>query len=146
MIKVCDEVIDGLIALKFLNESEHVSGHGAEIIFLGVVRDINHGRNVVSVAYDAFPPLAEKTLTEIASEAKEKWGREMQIVILHRTGILKVGEVSLAIAVSSRHRDESYQASRYVIEQIKDRAPIWKKETYSDGETKWLKGHALCQH
>ena len=53
---------------------------------------------------------------------------------------------SLAVAVSSRHRDESYEASRYLIEQLKERAPIWKKEYYTDGESEWLKGHALCGH
>jgi molybdopterin synthase catalytic subunit len=145
MIRVDETLVDGAGALKSLSANGANAGHGAEILFLGVVRDINMGKTVTAVAYDAFGPLAEKTLTEIASEAKIKWGQDLQVVIHHRTGTLKVGEASLAIAVSSRHRDESYQASRYIIEEIKERAPIWKKEFYLDGETEWLKGHALCQ-
>ena len=144
LISVSDTSIDGTTAFSALQSTGQTSSHGAEILFLGVVRDINLGRAVTAVAYDAFAPLAEKILETIADEAKAKWG-DLQIAIFHRTGKLAVGEVSLAIAVSSRHRDESYLASRYVIEEIKARAPIWKKEFYTDGESEWLKGHALCQ-
>jgi molybdopterin synthase catalytic subunit len=145
MIRVSDEAINAMTALNALQSTGATSGHGAEILFLGVVRDINLGRKVTAVAYDAFPPLAEKTLAAIADEARAQWG-DLQIAIFHRTGKLTVGEVSLAIGVSSRHRDESYLASRWIIEEIKERAPVWKKEFYSDGESEWLKGHALCQH
>jgi molybdopterin synthase catalytic subunit len=101
---------------------------------------------VEAVAYDAFQPLAEKVLGEISEEARLKYANDLKVVLQHRTGKLKVGEISLAIAVSSRHRDEAYEASRYIIEELKQRAPIWKKEYYTDGETDWLKGHALCGH
>jgi len=121
-------------------------GHGAQNFFFGAVRSKNLGRTVVAVGYDAFTPLAEATLYEIANEAKAKWGSTLKICIIHRIGKLEVGELSVAVGVSSPHRDESYQVSRYIIEQIKLRAPIWKKEFYDDGETEWLKGHALCQH
>lgn len=125
---------------------EHSIAHGARILFFGVVRKENLGRQVISVAYDAFPPLAEATLTQICKEACTRWGEDLQFRLIHRTGTLKVGEISLAISVSSKHRDESYQASRYVIEELKKRAPVWKKEFYEDGESDWLKGHALCGH
>lgn len=121
-------------------------GHGAQNFFFGAVRAKNFGRTVVAVAYDAFVPLAEATLFEIVRESKAKWGKSLKICVMHRTGKLDVGELSVAIGVSSPHRDECYQASRYIIEQIKQRAPIWKKEFYDNGETEWLKGHALCQH
>ena len=120
--------------------------HGGQCFFFGAVRSQNHGLQVVAVEYDAFIPLAEKTFTEIAHEAIAKWGNDLKIIVRHRTGKLLVGEISVAIGVSSKHRDEAYQASRYVIEQIKVRAPIWKKEYYTNGETEWLKGHSLCQH
>ena len=100
----------------------------------------------MAVSYDAFVPLAEQILKEIADEACKQWGEDLRIFIQHRTGRLEPGEVSVAIGVSSMHRNESYLASRYIIEQIKVRAPIWKKEHYENGETEWLKGHALCQH
>ncbi len=121
-------------------------GHGAQTVFLGRVRDLNHGRKVVAVSYDLFFPLAHAVFTEIAREALAQWGTSMRLGIFHRMGRLDVGEVSVAIGVSSPHRDEAYQASRFVIENIKHRAPIWKKEHYEDGETEWLKGHSLCGH
>lgn len=121
-------------------------GHGAQNFFLGAVREVNAGKQVVAVEYDAHPVLAEAVLKEIALEAQQKWGMDLVIFVQHRVGHLSVGELSVAIGVSSTHRDESYQASRYIIEQIKVRVPIWKKEIYVDGETEWLKGHALCQH
>ncbi|MCM2279943.1 MAG: molybdenum cofactor biosynthesis protein MoaE [Oligoflexia bacterium] len=121
-------------------------GHGAETLFLGVVREHNLGRKVLGVSYDAFAPLAETVLREICKEARARWGESLKFAVTHRTGRLDVGEISVAIAVGSRHRDEAYQASRYVIEELKIRAPIWKKEHYEDGESEWLKGHALCSH
>lgn len=119
--------------------------HGGMNLFFGAVRDFNGGKNVTAVAYDAFEPLAEKILRDIAGEACVRWGESLRICVVHRVGKLSCGDISVAVGVSSRHRDESYQASRYIIEQLKHRAPIWKKEFYEDGETQWLKGHALCQ-
>lgn len=120
--------------------------HGAKLLFTGVVRSTNHGRQVVAVEYDIFKPLAEVIFEQIKQEAKAQWGQDLEIAVEHYTGRLEPGQTSVVIGVSSRHRDECYQASRYVIEQIKHRAPIWKKEFYADGETEWLQGHALCQH
>ena len=138
---VSDKAIEPSAVLEFARDY----GHGAQTTFFGAVRARNAGRNVVAVAYDAFEPLAVQTLREIANEARGKWGHDLKIYVAHRTGSLAVGEVSVGIGVSSKHRDEAYQASRYIIEQIKLRAPIWKKEIYDNGETEWLKGHALCQ-
>lgn len=120
------------------------AGHGAVAYFFGAVRDRNHGRQVTAVSYDAFAPLAARTLEAICEEARRSWGEDLVIHVRHRTGKLRVGEVSVAIGVSSVHRDEAFQASRYVIEELKKRVPIWKKEYYVDGETRWLRGHALC--
>ena len=118
--------------------------HGAELLFLGKIRNSNLGKCVQAVSYDAFTSLAEQILQKICLEAQERWGNDLKIVILHRIGTLQVGDISVAILTTSPHRDESYQASRYLIEQIKHRVPIWKKEHYLDGESEWLKGHALC--
>ncbi len=120
--------------------------HGAKLVFTGVVRSSNHGRQVIAVEYDIFRPLAESVFLQIKQEARTQWGQDLEISIEHVSGRLEPGQTSVVISVSSKHRDESYQASRYVIEQIKKRAPIWKKEFYVDGETEWLAGHALCQH
>lgn len=118
--------------------------HGAEVIFSGRVRDHNLGKKVVAVSYDVFEPLAKKALQDLCIQAAKKWGPRIKIAVVHRVGRLLVGEASVVIAVSSPHRDEAYQASRFIIEQIKHEVPIWKKEHYEDGDTEWLKGHALC--
>ncbi|MGZ3773869.1 MAG: molybdenum cofactor biosynthesis protein MoaE [Pseudobdellovibrionaceae bacterium] len=122
------------------------SKHGAGNIFMGYVRSLNLGRDVIAVEYECYIPLCLKTFQKIAEEALEKWGDDTNIFIVHRHGRLNVGEASVAIAATTRHRDESYRVSRYIIEEIKTRAPIWKKEFYTDGETDWVRGHALCQH
>ena len=120
--------------------------HGAQLIFQGLVRNHNQGKPVLGVSYDVHPVLAAAAFQEIAQEAVAKWGEDLSIQVIHRSGRLNVGECSLVLIVSSKHRDESYQASRYLIEQLKHRAPIWKKEHYRDGDSEWLEGHALCGH
>lgn len=122
------------------------SKHGAMNTFIGIVRSSNLGRDVVAMEYDCFIPLCEKTFFEIAMEAQCKWSPDANILVLHRRGRLEVGEASVAIVATTGHRDESYRITRYIIEEIKTRAPIWKKEYYQDGETDWVQGHALCQH
>lgn len=117
---------------------------GAEVLFLGIVRANNLGHKVQAVSYDCMVPLAEKTLAKIAREALEIVGSEGAVCVIHRIGTLPVGEASVIIGTASPHRSESYKASRHVIEEIKKRLPIWKKEHYEDGESEWLEGHALC--
>ncbi len=140
-VEVSEGAIDPMRALTRVGDC----GHGAQTFFLGVVRDHNFGKRVVAVSYDAFAPLAEKTLRDICLEARGKWGAGLRFAVVHRTGRLGVGEASVAVAVGSPHRAESYEASRYVIEELKVRVPIWKKEHYENGETEWLRGHALCR-
>ncbi len=113
---------------------------GAVLLFLGVVRDHNGGRPVTGMEYEAYREMAESVLGDIAAEVEERW-RTDRIVVLHRIGALDVGEASVAIAVSTPHRAEAYAASRYVIEEIKERLPVWKKEHYEDGDRRWVPGH-----
>ena len=112
---------------------------GASVLFLGVVRDHNDGRSVDGVRYDAYEDMAAQVLSEIVDEAARAAGTD-RIAAVHRVGELKVGEVSVAIAVSSPHRAEAYDASRYVIEEIKKRLPVWKRERYGDGAAEWVEG------
>lgn len=118
--------------------------HGAEVVFIGRIRNYNQGKTVKAVSYDVFIPLAQKTLQTLCEEAQDRWGKDLEIQIIHRTGKVELGGISVMIRVTSTHRDESYQASRYLIEEIKHRVPIWKKEHYTEGESAWLEGHALC--
>ncbi|MFK7824449.1 MAG: molybdenum cofactor biosynthesis protein MoaE [Oligoflexales bacterium] len=126
------------------NSSEDL--HGAEAWFFGRVRKINHGRIVKSLSYDIHMQLADKVLAEICQEAMSNWEGSAKTWVIHSYGDLKVGDLSVIIKASCPHRDESFKLCRYIIEELKKRAPIWKKEYYTDGESEWLKGHALCQH
>lgn len=112
---------------------------GAVLLFLGVVRNHADGRAVRGMHYDAYQSMASAVLREIAGEAAERLGTD-RLSVVHRIGDLGIGEVSVAIAVSSPHRAEAYDASRYVIEEIKKRLPVWKKEHYSDGKATWVEG------
>lgn len=112
--------------------------YGAVVTFLGVVRDFSDGRKLLYLEYEAFPEMAEKKLAEIVQEVKERWNLE-DVAAYHRTGKLKVGEVSLVVAVAAPHRREAFEACQYAIDQLKDRAPIWKKEVWEGGGA-WVEG------
>jgi len=111
---------------------------GAVNVFLGVVRDNNLGRKVDHLVYDAYPSMAEKVMREIAEEAKERFDL-LECAVLHRTGRLQIGETSLLIAVSSGHRAASFEGGHWLVNEIKKRAPVWKKEVWEDGE-EWIEG------
>jgi molybdopterin synthase catalytic subunit len=110
---------------------------GATLLFLGTVREVNDGREVTGIEYSAYRSMAERELADIARETADRFKSE-HIVIEHRLGTLELGEASVAIAVAHPHRGECYEASRYVIEQLKKRVPIWKLEHYVDGERSWV--------
>ena len=111
---------------------------GAINVFLGVVRDTNLGRRVRYLEYDAYPSMAEKVMRELAGEAKERFGL-VDCAVLHRTGRLEIGEASLMIAVSCGHRAESFEAGHWLVNEIKKKVPVWKKEVWEDGEA-WIEG------
>jgi molybdopterin synthase catalytic subunit len=112
---------------------------GAVLVFLGVVRNHNEGEAVRGMSYDAYDEMATKVLAEIAGEAAQRLGTD-RVAVVHRVGELAIGDVSVAIAASSPHRAESFDATRYVIEEIKKRLPVWKKEHYVEGKSEWLDG------
>jgi len=112
---------------------------GAVLLFLGTVRNHADGQSVDGMTYESYERMAGPVLTEIAHEAAEKLGTD-RVAVVHRVGQLAIGEVSVAIAVSSPHRAQAYDASRYVIEEIKKRLPVWKREHYSAGHSEWVEG------
>lgn len=132
------------LSLSRAAEFPPASHQGAQTVFSGVVRDLNHGKKVIAVGYDAFEPLAKRVLKELAEAVLERWGHGLDVLIRHRTGRLAVGEMSVLIVVNSPHRAEGYEASRWIIEEIKKQLPVWKQEYYEEGESEWLSGHALC--
>ncbi len=109
---------------------------GAIVTFIGTVRDNARGQVVSALEYEAYGPAAEKMLAKIADEIQEKWGLT-RVAIVHRTGLLQVGEASVVISISSKHRDEAFDACRYAIVRLKEIVPIWKKEFYADGAV-WI--------
>jgi molybdopterin synthase catalytic subunit len=111
--------------------------NGAIILFLGVVREVNDGRDVTGIEYSAYESMAEAELVAIAREAAERFATE-DVAIEHRLGDLGLEEVSVGIAVGHSHRGTAYEASRWIIEELKRRVPIWKREHYTDGTREWV--------
>ncbi len=111
---------------------------GAVNVFLGVVRDNNLGRNVGYLEYDAYPEMAERVMRDLAEEARTRFGLE-DCAVLHRTGRLEIGETSLVVAVACGHRAESFEAGHWLVNEIKKKVPVWKKEVWEDGEA-WIEG------
>jgi molybdopterin synthase catalytic subunit len=113
------------------------AANGAAILFVGTVRNVNDGRPVTGIEYTAYVAMAERELRAIAHEASARFGTS-DIVVEHRIGQLTLGEASVVIAVAHPHRAPAYEASRYIIEELKRRVPIWKREAYADGTREWV--------
>jgi len=112
-------------------------GDGGVVTFCGVVRErADDGRRVDSLWYEAFEPMAVREFEAIAAEARARFG-EVRIAIVHRIGELAIGEISVAVVAASAHRHTAFDACRYAIDELKRRAPIWKRERYADGAAQW---------
>ena len=113
------------------------TGCGASALFVGSVRDTHQGRAVTGMDYQAYTAMAERELASIVAEAVAQFGTE-HVVCEHRTGALALGDASVAIAVAHPHRAPAFDACRFVIEELKRRVPIWKREHYADGTREWV--------
>ncbi|HRK98381.1 MAG: molybdenum cofactor biosynthesis protein MoaE [Alphaproteobacteria bacterium] len=138
LTEISTTVIDPAKAISFVSDPIQ----GAIDTFIGIVRNHHEGRNVTGITYDVHEGLANKTFQDICSEAQGIWPGTRYFVS-HFHGVLDVGGISIVIAVSSPHRADSFEACRFVIEEIKKRAPVWKKEHYVEGASDWLPGHSL---
>ena len=114
---------------------------GALASFVGIVRDHDHGRTVKKLFYECYFSMANKMIEKIIVKSKRKW-EVGEIRVVHRVGSLEIGEVAVAIAVSAVHRTEAFAACRFIIEEIKKKVPIWKKEIFEDDTSEWV----LCGH
>src|SRR5437764_5366866 len=132
MFKIVDQPIDA----TELGNLVRTDADGAVCVFLGVARKFSRGREVVHLEYEAYPEMAEKKLAEIGDELREKFGAD-RVAIVHRIGVLKIGEASVGIAVATPHRGPAFEACQYAINRLKEIVPIWKKEVWSTGE-QWL--------
>ena len=110
---------------------------GAVVLFLGTTREFTKGRQTASLDYECYPQMAEAKLAELEAQAREKWPL-VQVSIVHRLGRLGLGEASIAIAVSSPHRQAAFEAGKWLIDSIKEDVPIWKQENWSDGTSEWV--------
>ena len=127
-------------AEKFIKDSKF----GASVYFLGTVRNVNDNKKVNGITYDSHDQMVIKSFEEIYNEADQKLDiKEKAVFIEHAKGYLNLGEISIIIAVACKHRDQAYVLSRYIIEEIKKRSPIWKKEHYENDESEWLKGNPI---
>ena len=109
---------------------------GALVTFVGIVRDNHAGKVVRRLEYSAYEPMADAECARIVAEAAERW--PVVAAVEHRIGVLAVGEAAVVIAVAGAHRAEAFDACRWVIEEVKRRVPIWKREEYADGTTAWV--------
>ena len=132
MIEITDRALDP----EEITESVRRDSNGAVVTFLGTTRDSTRGREVLHLEYEAYQPMAEKKLSEIADEMQERHGVE-DIALFHRTGRLEIGEISLVVAVASPHRKAAFAACQYAVDRIKQTVPIWKKEYFVGGEV-WI--------
>ena len=140
IIDIKKEKINLSKAQKFIASSEY----GASIYFVGTVRDKNNDKKVIGITYDSHDALVIKSFNEIYKEAETKFNSiNVAVFIEHIKGYVGLGETSIIIAVACKHRSQAYEFSRYVIEEIKKRTPIWKKEHYENEDSKWLKGNPL---
>jgi molybdopterin synthase catalytic subunit len=124
------------IRVEQVADSFAAAGDGAVAFFVGTVRDNNGGRKVLRLEYHAYPEMAEAEMARIEKEALARFG-VTSVVLIHRVGMLQIGEASVLVAAASPHRAQAFDACRFAIEMLKASVPIWKKEGYEGGEA-WI--------
>lgn len=110
---------------------------GAVVLFLGAVREFTGDRRTIALNYECYPEMAERKLAELEAEARRRWPL-VECAIVHRLGRLELAEVSVAVALSSAHRDVAFEAGKWLIDTLKEVAPIWKQEHWTDGAAEWV--------
>ena len=133
MINFTTEPID------FNHVTESVRSHaaGAVVLFLGTVREFTGDVQTSSLEYDAYPDMALQELRQLDTDVRAKWP-VINVAMVHRTGDLQLGDIAVAVAVSSGHRREAFEAGQWLIDTLKVRVPLWKKEVYANGRTEWV--------
>ena len=140
IVDIKKEKIDTIKAQEFIKSFSY----GASIIFTGTVRNLNENKEVTGITYDSHDELVLKSFEEIYKETEKKLKiNDKAVFIEHIKGYVGLGETSVIVAVACKHRDQTYVLSRYIIEEIKKRSPLWKKEHYKNKESEWLKGNTL---
>jgi molybdopterin synthase catalytic subunit len=133
MIEITQAPIDPTVVLQQV-ASNHA---GAVVLFLGTTRQFTDGRQTESLQYECYPAMAEKKMVELVEQASARWPL-VGCTIIHRVGQVSLGETSVAIAVSSAHRQAAFEAGQWLIDTLKQVVPIWKKENWADGTSQWV--------
>ncbi len=133
MIALIERPIDSSALLEQVNSPLA----GAVVLFLGTTRELTGERRTRHLDYECYPEMAEKKLAELEGEARRRWNLT-DCAIVHRLGRLEIGEASVAVAVSSPHRQAAFEAGKWLIDTLKEVVPIWKRETWVDGTTEWV--------
>lgn len=131
------KLIDTPIDYHAVTESVRDHRAGAVVLFLGTVREFTNDQQTTALDYDAYPEMANAKMQELIDKARDRWPI-IHAVIEHRIGHLELGEVCVAVAVSSPHRKDAFHAGQFLIDELKVRVPIWKKENWIDGQTEWV--------
>ena len=132
------------IELAPLIASVQSPARGGLSLFLGQVRNHHDGRAVLRLDYSAYGPMAEAECARIVGEAEQRWS--VAVALRHRVGPLAIGDTAVAVVVASAHRADAFAACRHVIEEVKRRVPIWKREYFADGTVTWVDPTATLQH
>jgi molybdopterin synthase catalytic subunit len=127
---------DRPVDLGALLGSVHSAERGGVACFLGTVRNHHGGRGVLRLEYSAYAPMAEAECARIVAEAESRW--TVAVALSHRVGRLEVGDAAVGVVAASAHRDQAFAACRHVIEELKRRVPIWKREVFADGTVEWV--------
>lgn len=133
MIDITDKPIDANAVLERVARTRA----GAVVLFLGTVRELTGDRLTESLDYECYPEMATKKLGELEHQARGRWDLT-ECAVVHRVGHLELGDVSVAVAVSSPHRQTAFEAARWLIDTLKQCVPIWKKENWADGTSEWV--------
>ncbi|GAB4348036.1 MAG: molybdopterin synthase catalytic subunit MoaE [Gammaproteobacteria bacterium] len=137
-VQILDQPFDPLDALRIHQEGlrDLHGSFGATAVFIGTMRDLNEGDSVQRMELEHYPAMTQRHLEKISAEAREKW-EILDTLIVHRVGVLQPNDPIVLVAAWSAHRAEAFAACRYLIEELKSRAPFWKKETLEEGE-RWV--------
>ncbi|PZD74839.1 Molybdopterin synthase catalytic subunit [Acaryochloris thomasi RCC1774] len=138
------KIIFAPLSLEQVYQLANDAQNGAVVVMSGTVRDNTEGRPVESLEYQAYEPMAIQVFQQIASQIQAQWPGVKRVIIHHRIGQLRVGEMSVLVAVGSPHRAEAFAACQYGIDTLKHNAPIWKKEHWADGSSSWV-SIAACE-
>ena len=133
MIEITSTQIDTSAVLASVQSTQA----GAAVLFVGSTRQFTDGRETLKLDYECYEALAIKKMTEILNQAKTKWKIEASSIV-HRVGTVELGEASIAVAVSSPHRADSFEAGRWLVDTLKTEVPIWKRDYWADGSSEWI--------